>query len=428
MTFSLRNLLMIGLCLSLGACAFKKEDAEQKKTDQLVEDVTKKVNEQNGSNVDLKASNVSITFEPTEPGYYNLVITWPEAVGTMEIFINGSLQKSISGYNSFKQIVHNNDNLSISLRAYASASVGGRLLSTFEKDEQVPKDIIVRETINLQSDSLLNSNRFYFYSTGKIVTSGYSLKIRTKQLFVQTTSGQYGNPEDKANVITYRNSDSPTSDLNSNIEIVSDTAEGKLSVALIGLKGNDGQDAKTFAPSFPAIAQGGANGKNGETSYGKEICGADHEGCYSSGDFCATQPGNGENGKDGLNGTDGRDGSKGGSTGSLSIKIQNDSNFSVEVFQRPGIGGKGGAGIQGQKGGPAGAAGAPAPECNGAHPGQPGKDGRDGQPGKNGSCGEIGEVISNVKLTTVEKEVNSLCKNPQVSTTHLDKTLLPRFD
>jgi hypothetical protein len=408
MTFSIRNLVMIGLCLSLGACAFKKEDAEQKKTDQLVEDVTKKVNEQNGTAVELNKTNVSIEFEPSSPGYYNLIINWPETVGTMEIFLNGQLEKSVSGDDTFKKLVHTEDEIKINLRAYASVAMGGRLLSIYEREEVVPKDIVIERILDLSEDTTITARRLFILKQGRILTKGYKLTVNVDQILIGALP-PLGRAEDSYHIVTYRDSDKASTSLNSSIEINSNTAEGNLYVALIGLNGKDGRDAKEFALPFAGLAQAGANGINGVTGYSNEICGADHEGCYSE-RYCETEPTNGGNGKDGAPGTNGENGENGGSTGSLSIKIQNSSNFSVNVLQRPGLGGKGGAGTPGQKGGPGGAAGSPSPSCEKAQPGQPGKDGRNGAPGQDGECGVLGAVISNVKPTAIEKEANSICQ------------------
>ncbi|WP_413581384.1 hypothetical protein [Bdellovibrio sp. HCB288] len=404
----LHKILVLGLCLSVGACAFKKEDAEDKQRQELADEVTKQMQEDHKNGVVvLKPSNTSVEFvELEEPGYYQMVVKWPEEVGSMEIYINGTHQKTISGHNTFKYDTKHNQKIKLVLRAYAPPAHGGAFQSQLERDDLVsPPDYIVSRTGYLESELIVNANRVYFLNGAQLYTNGHDLRIKTKRLYVEELRTHTGIAEDNSHIVTFNQKTLgkiPLEFQNSNISIESDYAQGKLYVAMIGVNGTDGRDAIDLISeqgrrhmSQPAAA--GKNGDDGVLSkmvpcHGKHCSGAQEP-------RCITNPTSGSDGANGLSGSRGEDGSKGGSTGNLSVKVIDHSNFSLDVFQKPGKGGRKGKGNPGQVGGPGGAPGNHFHKCATASHGKKGQDGAPGADGKDGEDGQLGMIDTNVRVT-----------------------------
>lgn len=130
------------------------------------------------------------------------------------------------------------------------------------------------------------------------------------------------------------------------IRILADSAQGKLTINLIGRKGRSGEKALEHK-SKEQIA-GVTNGIHGEN--GRE---AFRDKCIS----CQKQPTNGGNGSKGIVGYPGGNGGQGGSSGSGELIIQSPSQLILNVIHKPGLGGKGAPGGSGSDGGLPGIAG-----------------------------------------------------------------------
>ncbi|MEK2687638.1 hypothetical protein [Bdellovibrio sp. GT3] len=408
MKLSLHKLLVLGLCLFVGACAFKKEDAEDKQRQDLADEVTKQMQEDHKNGVVvLKPSNTSVEFvELDEPGYYQMVVKWPEEVGSMEVYINGNFQKSVSGNNFFKYDTKHNQKINLTLRAYAAPVHGGSFLSKLERTDLVsPYDYIVTQSGSLSTELNITPNRTYFLNGAQLFTNGHNIRIETNKLYVEDIENQTGIAEDRSHIVTFNQKtigNKPLQFQNSNISIEADHAEGNLRVAMIGADGTDGRDAIDLISEQGRrhMSQPAAAGKNGEDGvlskmipcHGKHCSGAQEP-------RCITNPTSGSDGANGLSGSRGEDGSKGGSTGNLSVKIEDHSKFSLEVFQKTGKGGRKGKGNPGQIGGPGGAPGNHFHKCASASPGNKGKDGEHGADGKDGDDGQLGMIDTNVRVT-----------------------------
>ncbi|MFM6929488.1 MAG: hypothetical protein ACKOX6_13550, partial [Bdellovibrio sp.] len=243
-----KRVLIPVLCVTLGACAFKKDDdkatPEQTK---LADDVVKKIQDgKDEINVQLKENNISVKFEDDEPGYYQMVVTWPENVGSMEVHLDGNFLQNVVGKSSIKIPAKHSQKHTLHLRAFASAANGARLLSEFESDYQAPKDVIFKNDTFLDADTEHLVNRTYFTSNAHIYTNGNDLKITTNQLIVvdQDEDASQGEPEDTFNIVTFKDPAVPTSitGKTSFIEIRATSAIGNLKIALTGRNGADGQD------------------------------------------------------------------------------------------------------------------------------------------------------------------------------------------
>jgi hypothetical protein len=105
--------------------------------------------------------------------------------------------------------------------------------------------------------------------------------------------------------------------------------------------------------------------------------------------ICAIFPTGGGIGFDGLPGEDGGRGGNGGDTAAISVLVQTESDFIVDLSAHPGDGGIGGRGGNGGHGGPGGLPGMldQGHRCLEARTGYRGQDARAGRPGKYGTDG-----------------------------------------
>ena len=407
MSISLRNILLLGLCVSLGACAFKKEDAEEKQRQDLIENVHKKIQEEKeNAKLALTRSTIKVEFKERDIGFYDLVLTWPESVGRMEVFINNAPAGEVKGKNVFTKAVSQGDEVSFKLRAYEPISIGGAFMGEFEDVALTPKDFLVYRTISLSKNlTAENINRAYIRQDAKIITNGYNFKLSTNTLLVEESKeyAESGNPVQFSQIITNESSEPTDSFRTSKIEIIATQATGKLFVAMIGRDGINGKNGTDILkdlnrPPQPPIAKNGADGKSGTTTGGKVCSKIQREnGCEPKAPECSLQPTNGQDGTNGENGLDGGDGSIGGNTGDIKVRIDEFSDFYLEVYQQPGKGGRGGIGAPGQLGGKGGAPGNNHNLCRPAMPGKNGLDGEAGKNGKDGADGSKGLIESNVR-------------------------------
>ncbi|WP_413587460.1 hypothetical protein [Bdellovibrio sp. HCB274] len=401
MKLSLHKILVLGLCLIVGACAFKKEDAEDKQRQELAEDVAKQMQEdQKNAGVDLKRDNVSVKFEDGTPGRYTLRIQWPEAVGTMEVFINDQLVEAVSGRSYYSSEVLQGEILVINLRAFASVSNGGRFLSDLSDKFFVPRDLIFKNNVELTSNFSEDVHRIYFWQNGRIISNGYSVKLKADLLVVEDEDAyQTGLPEQDSHITSILTDKSKSPDL---ISIDAKKAVGTLRISMSGANGKNGRNGNDFAIAnglsvFTGPAAAGASGSNGVGKMGRPCNPGSRGFCEPIPPSCSVQPTNGQAGANGVAGNRGEDAENGFNTGNANITVTNNDEFVLEVYQTPGLGGTGGAGSPGQPGGAGGAPGNRTGNCTPASPGPRGTDGADGERGDNGSSGEFGEVKTDVK-------------------------------
>ncbi|WP_413578510.1 hypothetical protein ACLVWU_08225 [Bdellovibrio sp. HCB290] len=409
MKFSLRSLLVLGLCVSLSACAFKKEDAEDKQRQELADVVTQQLEEKKEKIAfegTLTDENVKIRFDENEtPGSYNLVIEWPEAVGMMEVELNGRLIGSLKEH-SFKAATPHSADIHIELRAYASHQDGGGFLSSKSFDKQAPKDFILDGIHSLSNSILIDVERTYFKAGSKVITNGNQFELKTKKLIVEPSSILGMNEYDRAHVVTFpfdRKSSDPNELSPGKISINADKAYGDLMISMIGVNGADAP-AATTRPAWdefkklPPQAANGKNGADGTIRYLRCLSKMDDVPCIEE-QLCDSQPQNGGKGENGKDGIPGYNGTTGGNTGDLVISITDDSEFNANVYRKPGKGSKGTPGIPAQAPGAGGAPGKnPNNLCSNAIAGEPGKIGTDGEKGQDGADGAYGQITTNIKL------------------------------
>ncbi|MGE5085754.1 MAG: hypothetical protein ACM3MG_05590, partial [Bacillota bacterium] len=332
MAMTSKELLVSALCISLGACAFKKDD-DGKPTPQqtkLADEVVKKIQDgKDELNVQLKKSNISVKFEDDEPGYYRMIVSWPENVGSMDVFLDGIFVNKVLGLNSIKFKVAHSRTFNLYLRSFASAANGGRLLSEYKAEYESPKDIIFKNELTLSNDMEQTAHRIYFTNNSHIYTNGNNLQLIADQMVVDKDETTIqGSPEESFHIVTFKNPTvpAPINGKSSFIDIRSTKAIGNLKIALTGRDGLDGENGIDLAraenkviPTTPAA--NGANGKNGEVSQGKRTChsfNSDTQ-CIEQAPICLNPPTNGGDGANGLSGLDGTNGVNGGATGNLFV-------------------------------------------------------------------------------------------------------------
>jgi hypothetical protein len=396
-----KKVLIPVLCVTLGACAFKKDDGPTEEQKKIADQVTKQLkDDQDASAIILRENNVKVTFEDSDPGYYNIVITWPEQVGTMEIFFNDELISQVSGKSFFKKTVDQNQKINLRLRAYANTSEGGRFLSQIPAEVRAPADYFIYSSQLLFEDLKINVHRVFIRTDGQLITDGHNVAINTDLIFIDAPQRRTGTPTEDSHIVTYKNAIKYPNRV-SNIKITAQKAIGVLSIALIGLRGADGKDGIDVAKSnglaiLPKQAASGTKGADKIVQKGRSCVGSrNKDTCVEKAPICIQQPTNGSAGTDGLPGFDGTNGEDGGATGNLYVDIANQNEFALQVYQRAGHGGKGGHGSPGQIGGNGGAPGAGGEPCEYASAGPNGKNGADGKDGLNGATGQIGDVVTN---------------------------------
>ncbi|WP_413581387.1 collagen-like protein [Bdellovibrio sp. HCB288] len=407
----LHKILVLGLCLSVGACAFKKEDAEDKQRQELADVVTQQLDEKKEKIAfegTLTKENVSVRFDENEtPGSYNMVIEWPDAVGMMEVTLNGRVIGSFKE-KSFSISTPHSQKYQIVLRAYATLQEGGGFLSSIGIEKEAHKDFILDGIYNLSKAELFKVNRAYLRKGSKIVTNGHNLEINTNKLYVEA-SDLIGNEYDRAQIATFpfdRKSINPNELSPGRISIIANQAFGDLMISMIGVTGYDAK-LITETPAWkrfmqlPSKATKGSSGADGILTVppeceqlpfnAKEVC--------KKLSVCLENPKDGNPGAQGANGLNGVNGNPGGNTGDLVIDIKNDSEFNASVYRKAGLGGMGSSGTPGQLGGDGGDPGKnPENRCKNAAQGPRGADGAHGKDGTRGPRGAYGQITTNIKL------------------------------
>ncbi len=404
---SAQHILISILCLTLGACAFSKDEAEKKKAVLIQspqEDVLETI-EQQAFSGQLSDENVSIEFEENRvPGSYDLIISWPKVVPSMKVSIDG-MPYSISKSFTHKIAVGHNEEYQIHL--VAQNSLGGDI-SAYTKVVRSPTDLLIKERKNLTEDTTLKARRIYFFEGGKIQTNGFSLNIIADKIYTTSSldSGKMSNFTE-AHIRT----NPPTQiaqtekQLNgSHISIEAKKAYGILRLALIGMDGQDGESGKDAVADS---ALNGTPGKDGVIEALVESClGPDGLPCRQKPSIqCTSNPTNGGPGKKGYTGGRGGDGWNGGNSGTAAIFVKDSSDFLLEVMQRRGRPGKGGDGGKGSAGGLGGSAGAnPQGKCRSASNGANGSTGDQGPRGHDGQPGLLKEVVHNTPKAIIYEE------------------------
>ncbi len=386
-----KSFLLVALSISLGACAFKKDDPESEKAKNAT-DVIEAL-ERQAFDGQLSAEIVRIEFiESDEPEFYSLNISWPKPISMMKVSIDGQPYSFVKNTNSFqKQVIHSKK---IKIHLVALNAMGGEI-SSYPVEATAPADFLIDDDIQLQKHERISVNRVYFLNNAKILTNGYNLDLKANKLITNLPI------KSDASRMNYSNAHILTNFPNeiakekeflrgSIISITAKKAIGQLRIAMVGLNGQDG------ANGMDALPNAGLNGAHGKDAVGSGSPRCDETGCRGA-PACAAAPTNGENGRNGTPGENGQDGWDAGSAGILSVLIEDYSDFRLEVMMRRGLPGKGG---RGGKGSPGGIGGNPGQDrhnlCAGkASRGQNGMPGPAGQDGKDGKPGVVSEVSNN---------------------------------
>lgn len=389
----LKYFLLVALTLSLGACAFKKDDPEAKRVQNATDFL--ETLERQAFDGKLNEENVRIEFVEDDPGYYEMIVSWPKSVYGMKLSLDGQPYLLIKDNNTFRtQLTHNT---LTKIHLIALNSIGGEV-AVYYVEKISPADLVIGEDLHLNKDMSIDVNRVFFHNSSRIFTHGHNLNLATNKLYtnLEIKPDTVKMQAFDAHIQTYQPKDIAKDKAElagPKISIRAKKAYGQLRIAMIGVNGKDG------ANGMDAIPVGGLNGAPGKDAVmirGKMICSSDSTACPSE-IICKTPPTNGEPGKKGPQGEKGEDAWDGGSTGVLSVFIDDYSEFRLEVLQRRGLPGKKGLGGKGAPGGIGGLAGQDrfrackgkvSNGLNGEH-GDKGDDGKDGQPGL------INEILTN---------------------------------
>lgn len=414
------KILLISLCLLVTSCSFRKDEAKQHEAAKATSEVLtefqrtqeeKKQTEEEGGR--LTDQNVHVTFtENPEPSSYQMRITWPASVVTMEVQINDSFDL-ITSKDGYVEVGAQSD-FEYRVRLF-SKNTSGIEVSRKEIKVRSPRDIILRENQEFFQNTTLTANRIYFSPNSKIITHGYNLQINANKIFVHEDksyipSGTFWRDAHIATAILNEEAHDSLQLKGGEISINAKHAEGHLKVAMVGLNGKNGRngdelDRDQGLVRFINPALQGASGINGSVIRESVPCttrkGLDTP-CERVVPRCQVAPGNGADGLPGLPGTPGEVGQNGGSTGSFFIRVDEASKFSVELGQLPGKPGLGGIGGPGSPGGLGGKAGThPGSPCPVAQDGRQGPQGPQGANGKTGEDGRLGTVDTGPVRTTV---------------------------
>lgn len=390
---SLKHILIVTLTLSLGACAFKKDDPEAKKAQNATDFI--ETLERQAFNGKLSEQNVRVEFVEDDPGYYEMIVTWPKSVYGMKLSLNGLPHVLIKDNNNFrKQLTHNT---AITLHLIAMNAIGGEV-DVYYTERRSPADLVIDQDLHLKKETSIDVNRVFFHNSSRIFTYGYNLNLATNKLYtnLEIKPDTVKMQAFDAHIQTYQPKDFAKDKAElagPKISIRAKKAYGQLRVAMIGVNGNDG------ANGMDAIPSGGLNGAPGTdatVAQGNMRCSGDTR-CRVE-IICKTPPTSGAPGKKGMPGANGEDAWDGGNTGILSVFIDDYSEFRLEVLQRRGLPGKKGLGGKGAPGGMGGKAGQdPLRVCRGTivSNGSNGEFGNRGDDGKEGKPGLINEVLTN---------------------------------
>lgn len=256
----------------------------------------------------------------------------------------------------------------------------------FSKDESWQLD----KTLELERDTEIEAYSFELKSTARIITHGYSLRIKS---FIFKSQGAIIETFTQDEVLrrVRGNDEKP-----SLISIEAQEAHGLLTVYNRGLPGANGKDFASW--EWPDLGQAGRGPaavvdikslgvvrKNGESQI-KEVtyCRSRNDGL--PGEITGADAIPGENGQPGAD------------TANLIFKQSSKGSLVVRLYQQPGAGGLGGRASQpqrGQRGGPPGA------DVDNICKGQRGPDASSGKPAVDGQPGAMGNV-SEVQLYQVQ--------------------------
>lgn len=386
------------------ACAFKNGDDKPQAAPTSPETVIEAIEKEKAREaVDgkLTEENVSVHFvENPEPGSYRMVVSWPKSVPVMELRLNNG--PLVSKHNDWKHEFSILGKSDLTLEMIARGNVSNTVLSSFVKTYTPPQDLLIGESISLNSNRDMTANRIFFGPNGRVFTNGFSLTITAEKLIVQDSRTETPKETlfvDLAKIVTFpaATKTSSTAELaGSRVWINAKTAVGKLKIAMVGAD-RDGtgvsgdfletqlspRPVRNAAPSRPQDK--GRDGILEETfkPFGNAMVREM---------ICREDPLTGAPGPSGTQGIKGGKGFKGGSAGHLILNIVNFKDLHVEVRSKAGAGGKGGPGGTGFPGGLGGYPGICQPEC------QPcaatmGAQGPAGPVGAEGDPGEVGDTV-----------------------------------
>lgn len=384
------------LTLSVGACQFKKDSADDssptqqtEKNPSTVEQVVEALSnqeDQDRKNATLVDSDIQIQFTEHERFRYVASFTIPNRIPVAEVLYSTAMGKSVlRGGETFSVVMLSDAPILVEIETKDSK---GRKVSDLTVQAHSPKDVEIRDVV-LSKNLNVEANRIYLQ--GQITTNGKSMVLKARKIY-----------SDSAWVRTF-DSNSPQPDprnyVGSSIILQAEKLFGSLDVNLLGLDGRPGRSGDEF--EVRAGTRSPLNGTPGQAglSEPREQCtrgrGPDAAPVCRTYFVCTRQPTSGTAGAHAPRAESGEDGSNGGHTGNLSIITEDLSEAKITIHTRPGRGGQGGAPAAVRPAGKGGAAGAMDPHgvCTPAQAGADGRPGIPGRAGQNGKNGERGTLI-----------------------------------
>lgn len=412
------QLIILSFIFAMGACSFKKDSGEDKAKDPAAGDVLQKIQKEQEKQAfegQLTEQNVLVNFEEMpEPGAYRMIITWPAQVKRLQLTINEDtpvIISSANSVNSHEKLVFSQKPQKIDLMAYDS--FGGAPVSSLSLLKTAPTDYESKGTVELKKDTVIEANRFFIAPSSQIITNGFNLSITTNKFIVlkeHDSDNFFTSQISAAHILTRLPFNKVSKELDyrdSAITIQTMKATGTLRVALVGTDGLDGKDGIAHSNR----ATNGVSGNDGIIKTKVMKCpgiskkSIDGPICENDVDyFCEKNPTNGSDGSNGAIGLPGENGQDGGPTGNLSVIVKDQSEFSLEVFQKAGQPGKRGKGGPGQQGGLKGLAGKnPNGICQNAKDGSEGLTGPEGKHGLDGKPGKLGDILAKIERLKIQQ-------------------------
>lgn len=398
--------------VSVGACAFKKDDDKVTQDDvkELMRDVARR--EQKDSDAVVNSDELTVRVVPRKlPNRYALEISWPERLSNVQLLINDSPENNIvkgrATIEAFSGAEYKIELLSLSSL--------GRLVSHLVHTEVVPQDQIVA-SMKLDADwNTPKLGRLFFDRGAEIVLNGFNVNIQAEEIIANETTfktvpswdAEKSRPvlmpvnkrvlpvPEGANGEEYRQS---------NIHISAGRLKGDLKIWMFGLNGAHGRAWDELLPTgTPVRGEKGPQGESGAYEMRSICMGGSSLNCSKTNfPACTQRPGPGGQGGKGptYHGEDGKDG---GGTGNLTLQLHEQLEGNVTVFIRAGKGGDGGKGSPGLPGGEGGEPGNCPPGCSHCTTakGPAGPSGEPGADGKKGADGLRGVILfMNAEVTS----------------------------
>lgn len=392
--------------VSVGACAFKKDDDKVTQDDvkELMRDVAKR--EQHDEDALVATHEITVRAVPQKlPSHYRLEVIWPERLKHVQVLLNG-VPETPTMKNKVIAEVFSGESYEVEILSLSSL---GRLVSNPKLTVSIPQDLVVT-SMSLNADWVTPQlGRLFFDEGAEVILNGFNVRIQANEIIannamIKTVKWWDGEKtRRKKHPVRDLKMNSGVSSLVSGVPLLRvpqvhiSTARfrGDLKFWMFGIHGAHGRNwDQLLSESDPIQGSQGSVGMDGIVVNQKPppchgVCGSLATMALSR---CGRHPSAGGPGGKGPT-YNGEDGENGGSTGNVTLLVSEELEGLVTVYTRPGKAGLGGAGSPALAGGLGGEPGSCPKLCNCATRGPAGPSGDPGTNGKNGEDGVVGSIL-----------------------------------